>query len=240
MIRTVRIGTALLAVVLTASGCGFLNAMAHPEAQAAEATTSPAAPTTPGPDDSVVIANVPLQTDDGATFGQLVVTTGSIHTGLVLPFGQFSEDCPVDGPSMQYVPVTFTLSGAGSADGGLAAHLTVTPGPSTPADIGDVGVFFNPTQGHDEYCQDFPPLPTTDGFWVRGGPDKVSGYVVLDMAVTPTTPEGRADVFPTLQARIDHIRILTGGPDTLTLSVGAGPVGTPCADDPAALCVPLR
>jgi hypothetical protein len=237
--RLVRTAAALLAVVLTAAGCGFVTAMAHPEEQTTEAS-SPApvapAPTTPDPDEPVVIVNVPL-TSGGSEVGRLVVTTGSVHTGFALPYPEMNDGCHLDGAALQYVPVTFTFHG-GADDGGWAAHLTVTPGPATPGDIGDVGVFFRPTQGHDIYCRDSPPLPTTDTFWIRDG-KQTSGWVVLEGAVTPATPQGRADVFLTLQARIDHIR-LRDGDDERPLTPAAGPVGTPCADDAEALCVPLR
>jgi hypothetical protein len=176
----------------------------------------------------VVIADVALQSAGGAPAGSLTVTAGPVVTGLVLPFTEFFEDCPVSGPSLQYVPVTFAYRVDGPAEDGLAAHLTVTPGPATPADIGDVGVFFKPSPGHDVYCRDYPPLPTTDTFWAHGGPDVVTGYVVLDRAV-----------FPTLQARIDHIRVRDPEGGQRRLTAGPGPVGAACSDDPGALCVPL-
>jgi hypothetical protein len=239
VIRGVRLGAVLLVVVLTAAGCGFVNAMAHPEEQTAEASSAApvsAAPTTPGPDESVVVVNVPL-TSGGSEIGRLVVTTGSIHTGFALPYPEMNEGCHLDAAALQYVPVTFNFHG-GADDSGWAAHLTVTPGPATPGDIGDIGVFFSPTQGHDVYCQDSPPLPATDTFWIRDGKE-TSGWVVLEGAVTPATPQGRAEVFGTLQARIDHIR-LRDGAEERPLTPAAGPVGTPCADDAEALCVPLR
>jgi hypothetical protein len=67
----------------------------------------------------------------------------------------------------------------------------------------------------------------------------VTSYVVLDRAVTPTTPEGRPAVFPTLQARIDHIRVRDPEGGQRRLTAGPGPVGAACSDDPGALCVPL-
>jgi hypothetical protein len=236
--RTVRTGAALLAVVLTAAGCGFVNAMAHPEEPRMQTTApSSTSPAPPAPDEPVVIVNLPMD-DGGSRLGQLVVRTGSVHTALALPYPEMNEGCRLDSSSLQYVPVTFAFHGGGTDDG-LAAHLTVTPGPDTPADIGEVGVFFRPTQGHDVYCQNSPSLPATDTFWVRGGPSEVDGWVVVSRAVTPATPQGRPDVFGTLQARIDHIRLFNGD-DELPLSPVAGPVGTPCADDAEALCVPLR
>lgn len=236
--RTVRVGAALLVVVLTATGCGFLDAMAHPDQQddaGASPAAVPSAEPAPAPPSPVVVARADLQGG-----GTLQVTVDPVVTGLVLPFEQFFEDCLVHGPSLQYVPVTFEYAVAGEAQPGLAAHLTVTPGPATPADIGDVGVFFAPTWGHDVYCQHYPPLPTTDTFWSHGGPNRVTGYVVLDRAVTPAAPQGRAEVFPTLQARIDHLRLKdadTGAEHRLAL--GAVEIGAACPDDPSALCVPL-
>jgi hypothetical protein len=237
--RLVRTAAALLAVVLTAAGCGFVNAMAHPEERTAEPSSAApvaAAPTTapPGP---VTLVRADLQGDL-----HLQVTVDPVRTGLVPPIPEFSDGCPVSGPSLQYVAVNFDLTGLQSDSyEGLAAHLTVTPGPATPGDIGDVGVFFGPSEGHDVYCADYPPLPTTDTFWSHGGPPVVEGYVVLDQAVTAATPQGRAEVFPTLQARIDHLRVKDG--QTLTereLHVTAVRTGAAqCPDDPDAFCIPL-
>ena len=231
-LRRALVAAAVVLPVL--SGCGFLDAMAHPEEQerstAESPTTVPTPAATPTPEPGpVVVADVVV---DGA--GSLTVSVGPVVTGLVLPFSEFFEDCPVHGPSLQYVPVEFALPD------GLAGHLTVTPGPATPADIGDVGVFFEPSIGEDAYCQGYPPLPTTDTFWAHGSGGRITGYVVLDQAVTPATPQGRADVFPTLQARIDTLRLKD--PDTgveRPLDLGAVRVGALCPDDASALCVPL-
>jgi len=242
-LRRARIGGGLAAVLVVLTGCGFLDAMAHPEEQAQRTTetaasTPPASPTR-DPDRPVVVAQADLAAAGGGDGGALTISVGPVVTGLVLPFLEFFEDCPVEGPSLQYVPVVFEYSVPRASDAGLAGHLTVTPGPATPADIGDVGVFFNPSPGHDEYCQAYPPLPATDTFWARGV-SRVTGYVVLDEAVTAAAPQGRAAVFPTLPARIDTLRVKdvgTGAEQRLTL--GTVRVGTPCGDDPSALCVRL-
>jgi hypothetical protein len=241
VIRPVRVGVLLLAVVLTVSGCGFVDAMAHPEEQTTEPSSAapmPAAPaTTTAPAGPVRVVEAEL---DGAGRSGLLldVSVGPVRTGLVPPFPEFSDGCPVSGPSLQYVAVTFDLAGLPiNSYEGLAAHLTVTPGPSTP---GDVGVFFGPSPGHDAYCTDYPPLPTSDKFWEQGMQHEVTGYVVLDQAVTAATPQGRAGVFPTLQARIDHLRVKDG--QTLAereLHVSAVRTGTQCPDDPDAFCIPL-
>lgn len=235
-----RLAVALAAALLT-SGCGFLDAVAHPE-ELQDATTSstppaPAAPTTTaGPD---VIAQAELRwAGDGSSAGSLAVTVGKVQTGLIPPFHEFAEDCPVSGPSLQYVPVILSFGGAAAA--GPAGRLAVIPGPSTPGDIGDVGVFFRPGDEDDEYCRDYPPLPSTDTFWSHGAGGEATGYVVLDQAVTAATPQGRADVFPTLQARIGHLRVRD--PDTQVeraLTLGTVGAGTTCPDDPGAFCISL-
>jgi hypothetical protein len=231
---------AMLAMSVTAAGCGFVDAMAHPDEQTTEATSAApvaAAPTTSAPTGPVPVVEADL---GGAGDLHLEVTVGPVRTGLVPPFPEFSDGCPVSGPSLQYVAVAFRLIGNPGDYSGLAGHLTVTPGPSTPGDIGDIGVFFGPSEGHDVYCSDYPPLPTTDTFWSHGGPPVVDGYVVLDQAVTAATPQGRAEVFPTLQARIDHLRVKDS--ETLverSLHVTAVQLGTPCPDDADAFCVPL-
>jgi hypothetical protein len=230
-----------LGVVLTLSGCGFAQALAHPEAQQTAdpvPTMAPAAApsTTPGPR---VVAHGALLAG-GAQVGTVQVSVGPVVTGLVPPVREFGLDCPVSGPALQYVPVeiSFTLADDGDDGGGLAGHLTAAPGPATPADIGDLGVFFRPSQDDDEpSCADYPPLPTTDRFWARGTP-LTTGYVVLDQAVGPTTPEGRAEVFPTLQLRVDHLRIRDYSARETPLTLGPLTVGAACPDDAGAICTP--
>jgi hypothetical protein len=123
---------------------------------------------------------------------------------------------------------------------GLAAHVSVDPGVGTPADIGDVGVFADSGGNPGPYCADYPPLPTTDMFWNQMGAATVTVFVVLDQAVTPAFPVGRSDVFPTLQLRISELRSFSDPQALQSLTVGGMSVGSACADDPAAVCVPLH
>ena len=228
---------AALGVVTTLSGCGFAEALAHPEAQqAVAAVPSPvpaAAPSTPaGPR---VVARAALLAH-GEQVGTVQVSVAPVVTGLVPPVPEFPLDCPVPGPSLQYVAVD--LSFGLLDDGGPAGHLTASAGPGTPGDIGDLGVFFHRSQDDDEpYCTDYPPLPATDTFWGRGTTE-ITGWVVLDQAVGPATPEGRAEVFPTLQLRLDHLRSRTEGGRETPLTGGALSVGSACPDDAGAICVP--
>ena len=224
-------------VLVSLSGCGFADALAHPEAQQA-ADVAPtavpaAAPSTPaGPR---VLADAALLAR-GEPVGTVQVSVGPVVTGLVPPVPEFPLDCPVSGPSLQYVAVDLSFDLRN--DGGPAGQLTASPGPGTPADIGDLGVFFHRSVDDDQpYCANYPPLPATDRFWGRGTAH-ITGYVVLDKAVGPATPLGRAEVFPTLELRLDHLRIRDENARETPLTVGALSVGAACPDDAGAICLP--
>jgi hypothetical protein len=232
-----------VALLFTASGCGFVNALAHPEpvsdgtiddlASASDApTTDPQAPR--------VIAEGDLQRA-GRAVGHLTVTAGPVRTGLIPPVPNFTPDCPVEGPSLQYVEVgiTYTYLGSDAALSGLAGHLTVRTSAATPAGIGDVGVFFESQDIDEEYCAHYPPLPTTDTFYNHAGPRTVYGYVVLDRAVTPATPQGRPEVFPTLQLELSNLRFYSEPGSATALTPGVPSVGSTCAGDATTICMPL-
>jgi len=67
----------------------------------------------------------------------------------------------------------------------------------------------------------------------------VTGYAVLDDAVSAGTPGGRAEGFPTLRLRISELRLFSDPEQVRTLEVGNLSVEAPCPDDPEAICVPL-
>jgi hypothetical protein len=238
-VRTAAAAT-LAFVLLTTSGCAFLDDLADPDDRRPAATLAPetGTPSSP-PSGEVIVADAQLMARGGGGPTHLRVTVGRVVTGLVLPFSQFAEDCPVDATVLQYMPVEFEFAPPQAESQGLAAHLTVTPGAGTPAGIGDVGTFFPPDTPDERYCTESPPLPTTDTFWSYASGNRITGYIVLDRAVTAGTPEGRPEVFPTLQARISDVRLrgLSGAEEPLT--VDALSVGAVCPDDPDALCVSL-
>ena len=235
-----RLGVAGALLVLTAtSGCGFMTDLANPGADPGVAAETSApdsvvpAAGTPAPVTPRVIAAGQLRTTSGAGGGLLTVTVGKVQTGLYPPVPNVL-DCPMDGPSLQYVPVDFAVSSPG-----LAAHVEIGRGPATPADVAGVAAFAESADGTETYCDDAPPLPTRDRFWNQMGADTVTVYVVLDEAVTPASPDGRSAVFPTLQLRISDLRVLTDPDHGRRLGVGELTVGAVCADDPDAICVPL-
>jgi hypothetical protein len=225
----------LLAVVLAAvSGCGFLNDLARPEATGTRppVDTAAAAPATPTPETPPAVVDADLLTASGGPGGHLVVTLGRARTGLEPPVPN-THACDFDAPSLQYLPVEFATSP------GLAAHVQISTGPATPADIGDVGIFVESNSGDQVYCTDSPPLPTRDRFFNQSGAPTITAWVVLGHAVTPATPQGRPEVFPTLQLRISRFRMLSDATTGRTLVPGTLGRGTACPDDPAAICVPL-
>jgi hypothetical protein len=222
----------VVAVLAGVSSCGFANALAHPQAPDPEpiATAAPA----PSPEPPPVIVDGDLQTPGGGAVGRLVVTLGKTRTGLQPPLSN-SAACGFDPNALQYLPVEFASDAPG-----LAAHVEVTTGPDTPADVGDVGIFVESNDGDQEYCTDSPPWPTRDTFFNQAGARAITAWVVLAWAVTPATPDGRPEVFPTLQLRISDLRELDD-PTTVRrrLVPGTLGIGSPCADDARAICVPL-
>jgi hypothetical protein len=160
----VRVRRALSAVVASAllgavGGCGFLEDMADPETERrAEAAPRPTAAVpavvAPDPDAPRTLVEGDLLNASGVPLGRLTVTAGPVQTGLVPPVPNFAQSCPVEGTSLQYVPVDVALTGpAGtSIDPRLAARLPVSTGPATPSDIGDVGVFVESGDGSEHYC----------------------------------------------------------------------------------------
>jgi hypothetical protein len=235
-VRAGRLLPLLTAVLVATSACGFLNDLAHPEVAAPGTPIATATPA-PQPEPPPVIADGDLRTSVGAPgdpTGHLTVTLGESRTGLEPPVPD-TEACDFDTAALQYLPVEFA-----STAPGLAAHVEISTGPDTPSDIGDVGIFVESNDGTQAYCTDSPPLPTRDRFYNQAGARAITAWVVLSRAVTPASPGGRPEVFPTLQLRISDLRQLSG-PETVERTLVLSPlgVGSACADDPDAICVPL-
>ena len=239
-----RAGALLVAVALLTSGCGFLQDLTEPDPPPSVPVASPAPVHTgePAAEGPTVVVDGFLLSEAGGALGRVTVTVGPARAGLVPPVPNFSDSCPVEPAALQYVPVAvaFTTPGSSRPGGpGLAARLDVGIGPSTPSDIGDVGIVVESGDGTEQYCHDYPPLPTSDRFWNQMNAATVTGFVVLDQAVTPASPGGRADVFPTLGLRISEFRLFSNPENVETLRVGDLEVGAPCPDDAEAICVSL-
>ena len=240
--RRPRAWALLAAAAVLTSGCGFVQDLAEPDGPPSIPVASSAPPDEPPAEGPDVVVDGVLVNESGGAIGRLTVTVGPAQAGLVPPVPNFSDTCPVEPTALQYVPVSiaFTTPGASRPGGpGLAARLDVGIGPSTPSDIGDVGIVVESGDGTEHYCFDYPPLPTSDRFWNQMNAATITGYVVLDQAVTSATPDGRPDVFPTLGLRISEFRLFSDPEDVRTLRVGDLEVGAPCPDDAESVCVSL-
>ncbi len=110
------------------------------------------------------------------------------------------DSCQADRATLQYLPVEIRMP-----ELWLSATVQVQTTASTPVGIGRLGFFFQ--AGRDSTpCPD-GAWPTSDSFVASNvGQTRITGYVVLDQAFTPSTPQGRPDVFRTLELRVSDIR----------------------------------
>jgi hypothetical protein len=179
-----------------------------------------------------VVAEAPLQRA-GRSAGLLTVGTGKPVTRLAPPVVNF-HSCSADGAQLEYLPVEIR-----NPLGGVTAAVTVTPGPTTPPGIGRLGFFFASRNGDAIPCRPGAAWPTTDTFEAVNGAQLITGYLVLDQAVTPATPQGRLDVFSSLQLKISNLRQFDDHNVPRPLLVGTPTVGQSCPGDQAAVCAPL-
>jgi hypothetical protein len=231
-----------LAVVVVAAGVGIAAGMPHgssapTHAASSAASTSAAAPSTPAgvgttASGETVVARAPLRYRAGYTAGLLTVGTGKLVEGLAPPVNNFHE-CSAAGTQVEFLPVEIREPVTG-----LAAAVTVQPGPTTPPGIGRLGFFFESGNGDAIPCRPGAAWPTTDTFEAVNGDRLITGYVVLDDAVTPATPQGRPDVFSSLQLKISDLRQFDNYVPQ-PLSVGTPTVGQLCSRDQDAVCAPL-
>jgi hypothetical protein len=234
-LRSLR-SAAVLAAALPLAGCGFLDALAHPDAagQRASSATPAPVPAVATPVAPRVVGQAPL-----ADVGTVTVTVGDPVPGLLPPVPN-ARNCPWTPTRLQYLPVSFTLTAASGAQlPGLAAHVTLHRGPATPADAGDTGVFVESGGALAEYCDGGTALPTTDRFWDQMGAPQITAYVVVEDAVDAAHPDGRPDVLASLQVEVSDFRVFADPERQRTVALQDPAVGTRCADDPAALCVAL-
>jgi hypothetical protein len=231
-----------LALVAVVAGLGIAAVVpdgARPSSSA-DATPTPAvaAPSSAigtvatAPSQEPTIAQAPLQRA-GHPAGLLTVGTGKPVLGFAPPLLNFNACGAGDGQQVEYLPVEIR-----DAATGLAAAVTVRPGPTTPPDIGRLGFFFESHDGNATPCRDGVAWPTTDSFETITGAPLITGYVVLDHAVTATTPQGRPDILSSLQLEVSNLRQFD---DYVPhpLSVDTPTVGQLCSGDRAAVCAPI-
>jgi hypothetical protein len=218
---------ALVAVVVVA---GTLTTSRPAPAPAAASSSRSAGPTAAAPERAPVVIRADLS-DPAVTGGgyvaPLVIGTQPLQGGVAPDRVPHFDTCQADPATLQYVPVQIR----GSEDW-VSATFTVEPTASTPPGIGRLGFFF---QAGDAST----PCPggawsTSDSFLAPIADSTITGYVVLDQAFTPSTPQGRADVFGTLQLHVSNIRF-----SGRLVTVAPPAVGSLCPGTENELCAPL-
>jgi len=247
--RQLRTGWVLagaLALVAVVAWVGIAAVAPHGSSGTPRPSSSAAAPSTPdgptpassaggrgtGSAEKPAVARAALERA-GHPAGLLTVGTGQPVTGFAPPVLNFNACGAGDGTQLEYLPVEIR-----EPVSGLAAAVTVQPGPTTPPDIGRLGFFFESHDGNAIPCRDGAAWPPTDRFETVTGARLITGYVVLDHAVTPTSPQGRPDVLSTLQLKISNLRqFIDYVPRPLTVDTPT--VGQLCSGGEDAVCAPL-
>jgi hypothetical protein len=160
--------------------------------------------------------------------GPLIVGTQPLQGGEAPDRVPNFDTCHADPAALQYLPVEIRMP-----ENWLSGTFTVQTTASTPAGIGRLGFFR--AGDTSTPCPD-GAWSTSDSFLASNtGQQLITGHVVLDQAFTPSTPQGRPDVFRTLRLRISDIRysgrLVTVSPPT---------VGSLCPGAKNDLCASLR
>jgi hypothetical protein len=159
--------------------------------------------------------------------GPLTVTAEPLQGGFSPDRVPDFDSCQADPATLQYLPVRISVR----ADY-LSAMFEVQTTASTPPGIGRLGFFFQ-SGGGSTPCPG-GAWPTSDSFLANLSQTHITGYVVLDQAFTPSTPQGRADVLRSLRLRVSDVRV-SGRPAT----IAAPSIGSLCPGTQNELCASL-
>jgi hypothetical protein len=177
-----------------------------------------------------VVVAAALQ-DRGQPVAPLTVGTGALVTGRAPARVPNFSTCRADDAALEYLPVEIRLPAPF-----LAGTVAVQAPATTPPGIGRLGFFFESGDKYNLPCS-VDTWSTTDSFANASRVQVITGYVVLDRAVTPSTPRGRPDVFATLRLRISDLRFHDVAVPPLTISTPT--VGELCPGTQDAICAPL-
>ena len=230
-----------LAVTVLASGCGFVNALAHPAAgpapssvAAAHSGTTSSPSTAPAPR---VAAD--LVASSNGRPASLAVAVSPSHPG-VPPFGTLNgpltDDCHLSADAVEYETLT-----VGFTDRGPADTKQDDEAPNLRVDVvapagSDVGVFVEDADGI--YCQGAATMPTQTTVQTQDLAGEHQAFTVYVIARTsPATPDP-------LHGVILQLRNLRRNPDNInsrswTWNVQRVTTGSACPGKPDSLCVPL-
>ena len=224
---------ALVALVALASVVvAHRLATAPPARTATAAPSTVAAPTagaTPAAGPVVIDAGLTdIPSEGGMSFKPLIIGRQPLQGGAAPDRVPNFDTCTANPATLQFLPVQIRLP-----ETWLSGTFTVQTTASTPTGIGRLGFFF---QAGDAST----PCPngawsSSDSFLASNMDQQViTGYVVLDQAFTASTPQGRDDVFLSLQLRVSNLRY--GGRRPI---VDVPTVGSLCPGTQNELCASL-
>ncbi len=219
------------------SGCALLGDLDDRDDRAdgilVEGSPPPIAPVPLPPAPEPVAGAALADRHDGTAYqGLLEAFRTPVGVGVPPLPGSFARDCalPDDG-SVRFLAVELMFTDTSTAGmAGLAAEVALTAADGGPPREG-TAVYVGSASAGTRWCQDGTTSPVTDGFGVGSGAGSVTTVDVWVVA---------RDRVPTsdLVLRVSGLRNEAGsnatGPwDEVRVTAGG------CADDPAALCVPL-
>lgn len=240
---------AAVLVLLTCTGCGFLEDLATPEPvplpPTAVPTTAPPSPPIPPP---VEVLAVALEDDRAFPFAaELSVLAGPPLEGLPPLGGGFGADCGLaDDATTQYLPVEVLFANRSEAVAALAAGVELLQADGSPAGAAGTGLFTASGEPTTRYCQNGSNTPSTDHFAIGADAHAPASVWLYLVRQAPTVEEqvGAATIFSALELRFRNVENRTGsvpGPWAVGHWTAARPAtaGGPCPEDPGALCAPL-
>ncbi len=234
--RPVTAATCALVITALTSGCGFLDALAHPDTPPAAPSTPPVssgatASASPAP---VATAAVDLVGSSDGRPATLDVSVGAVQRGL--PHGLLPEKCglAVDATEYTTVTVVFTNRSQPTKQTGVSSNLRLDLTVAGGNGLGLHAVDHTTTT----YCEDASMLPSQTSLQSLNLAEEHQTMTVHVVARTgPTDPDPLGSV--TLQLRDPRHH-----PDDIdsrawTWDVQRVTAGNTCPGDPRSLCVPV-
>jgi hypothetical protein len=238
--RGVAAGCALGLTILT-SGCGFVNALAHPAAGPAAssaATTDSGTPRSTSTD-PVPVAAADLVASSNGRPASLAVAVSPPHSGvppLQTRNGPLTDDCHLSADAAEYETLTIGFTDRGPADtkqDDEASNLRVDV--VAPADSG-LGVFVEDSAG--VYCEGAASMPTQTTMQTQ---DLAGEHQAFTVYVLARTSRATADPLHRVTVELRNLRRHPDdiNPHSWTWNVQRVTAGSACPGEPDSLCVPL-
>jgi len=226
--------TALTACILL-SGCGFADALAHPQPQTPAPTTAGTAAPTSAAAPSLTADLV--GSVDGPT-GSLAVTVSAVQPGVppLYVAGGLAADCRLDPATTEYRQVT-VLFVSGFVDTKATRHSANLRLDLRVDDGSTAGVLLQPRILPESFC-DGSDVPTDA---VLQTEDLSDEHQTLTAYVVARTGDDGQDPLLGAMLELGDLRHHPNDVDGTDWTWGPQDIvgGSTCADDPGSLCLPL-